>query len=904
MAYRLSMLSSNVACTQIRWLGYLYSNALASIQNIWIDNKLIRLPRNKIGIDKIVETVTEGERQYKLDKRLTGASIIDGPLQDVITYAFRDYIHPWYDSISGHPEFIYELQQAIQKVLINFAIRAKDADWVRLITATCIDDFASHIRLFNKAVQKRKKEREGKQEKPVQIERALAEIEVIFFRFEKVMEKQSITREKICTCPEVERAFLQDLVEILLYQYLSPDDFGNTVLRSLAREIIVSSVVIPTINILCDPDFINGMIITWMKENSFNFDSFITAIRTTRRMPDITETLQSVETEIMRVQRQDTEDAKHQLNNLNSIKRECNAILKYLQRPEENDDLDDSKQVLPDLPLHAIISNNTALLYFMEYLDSIGGKAKAYLSFWLNIECFRTSAEQQISAVLLNDTREGDEGGVEPDLETLRVAAFNLFDEYLCEQADQQVALNPQTVKKLYENIKLSIPSVDMFDTCQEEAYGSILRTASSRPLNTKLEFANNCRCCVDLGMVKDEAKNSSVGSDIEEESQNIAPVSPVSDNNHDPLSENSQVSNTNSTDGDHSTSQQTNVSLNGVSFTVAVTTIGVTKNASTGTGKTYAVYAISVTKHSPTGDESWEVYRRYSDFHDLHMQLKEKLGGKLSISLPGKRTFGNNLDKAFLESRRRKLDLYLKGIVDPEFMNMHKSLIVIIASFLEPGSYNKEKNNILRKPFQTSKVKGDTDPELNTHGSTKVAARLLSNESIDDDSIPLRILLLLMDEVFDFQKKNQWLERHKIMLSFLKQMIKATYGDKLNRKIIDQVQYLTSSEQIAQYVRQLRDILWPNGVLAEPTPERKSEQKSRARIVALAKMLGSVPDDLRRIIGSETCTGGIVRVFNMFQQANLNKRLFYTMIEAISESVFPETFSDIFAKLYAHHCK
>ncbi|RDD40439.1 Sorting nexin-13 [Trichoplax sp. H2] len=759
------------------------------------------------------------------------------------------------------------------------------------------------------------------------------------------MEKQSITREKICTCPEVERAFLQDLVEILLYQYLSPDDFGNTVLRSLAREIIVSSVVIPTINILCDPDFINGMIITWMKENSFNFDSFITAIRTTRRMPDITETLQSVETEIMRVQRQDTEDAKHQLNNLNSIKRECNAILKYLQRPEENDDLDDSKQVLPDLPLHAIISNNTALLYFMEYLDSIGGKAKAYLSFWLNIECFRTSAEQQISAVLLNDTREGDEGGVEPDLETLRVAAFNLFDEYLCEQADQQVALNPQTVKKLYENIKLSIPSVDMFDTCQEEAYHILLHDFC--PAFKRSQFYYGC--CVDLGMVKDEAKNSSVGSDIEEESQNIAPVSPVSDNNHDPLSENSQVSNTNSTDGDHSTSQQTNVSLNGVSFTVAVTTIGVTKNASTGTGKTYAVYAISVTKHSPTGDESWEVYRRYSDFHDLHMQLKEKLGGKLSISLPGKRTFGNNLDKAFLESRRRKLDLYLKGIVDPEFMNMHKSLIVIIASFLEPGSYNKEKNNILRKmdtfvtpfrdsvntavklvdqnlfkpldqnvtkkisvglnrvfdkPFQTSKVKGDTDPELNTHGSTKVAARLLSNESIDDDSIPLRILLLLMDEVFDFQKKNQWLERHKIMLSFLKQMIKATYGDKLNRKIIDQVQYLTSSEQIAQYVRQLRDILWPNGVLAEPTPERKSEQKSRARIVALAKMLGSVPDDLRRIIGSETCTGGIVRVFNMFQQANLNKRLFYTMIEAISESVFPETFSDIFAKLYAHHCK
>ena len=38
------------------------------------------------------------------------------------------------------------------------------------------------------------------------------------------------------------------------------------------------------------------------------------------------------------------------------------------------------------------------------------------------------------------------------------------------------------------------------------------------------------------------------------------------------------------------------------------------------------------------------------------------------------------------------------------------------------------------------------------------------------------------------------------------------------------------------------RDLFWPNGVLAEPAVERKPEQKSRARVVALAKMLGSVP--------------------------------------------------------------
>ena len=38
-----------------RWIAYLYSHALACVQNIWIDNKLIRLPSNKIGIPTVIE---------------------------------------------------------------------------------------------------------------------------------------------------------------------------------------------------------------------------------------------------------------------------------------------------------------------------------------------------------------------------------------------------------------------------------------------------------------------------------------------------------------------------------------------------------------------------------------------------------------------------------------------------------------------------------------------------------------------------------------------------------------------------------------------------------------------------------------------------------------------------------
>ena len=42
--------------------------------------------------------------------------------------------------------------------------------------------------------------------------------------------------------------------------------------------------------------------------------------------------------------------------------------------------------------------------------------------------------------------------------------------------------------------------------------------------------------------------------------------------------------------------------------------------------GKSYAVYAVTVKKKMVGDDEVWDVYRRYSDFHDLHMIITDKV--------------------------------------------------------------------------------------------------------------------------------------------------------------------------------------------------------------------------------------------------------------------------------------
>lgn len=70
-------------------------------------------------------------------------------------------------------------------------------------------------------------------------------------------------------------------------------------------------------------------------------------------------------------------------------------------------------------------------------------------------------------------------------------------------------------------------------------------------------------------------------------------------------------------------------------------------------------------------------------------------------------------------------------------------------------------------------------------------------------ESIPLRVLVLLIGEVFGVRSRNAWFRRRLVAL--LNQFVHATMGSSLNRKIIDIVQWLTSKQQVAQYLAAFR---------------------------------------------------------------------------------------------------
>lgn len=70
----------------------------------------------------------------------------------------------------------------------------------------------------------------------------------------------------------------------------------------------------------------------------------------------------------------------------------------------------------------------------------------------------------------------------------------------------------------------------------------------------------------------------------------------------------------------------------------------------------TYHVYQVYVRIR----DEEWNVYRRYSEFHKLHMHLKNQYPVTATFKFPSKKAVGNKQLKC-VESRRVKLQMYLR---------------------------------------------------------------------------------------------------------------------------------------------------------------------------------------------------------------------------------------------------
>uniref|UniRef100_A0A671TIR3 Sorting nexin 13 n=1 Tax=Sparus aurata TaxID=8175 RepID=A0A671TIR3_SPAAU len=806
------------------------------------------LPPTQIGILKTLDEMKLEMKPIKIDRRLTGSSFIDEPLQQVIQFALRDYIQYWYYTLSEDESFLLEIRQTLQNALVQFSTRSKEVDWQPYFTTRLVDDFATHLRVFRKA-QDRLADREDKQRDITE------ELVDSFFEAEVEMERK-ICRDVVCTSIKDEEGFLRDLCELLLYLLLPPGDFHNKNMRYFLREVLARGVLLPLINQLSDPDYINQFVIWMIRDSSCNYEAFMNILKLTDKPPE-----------------------------LEAVKDKVLEELQYLRSLDTAGD---------------------------DFMQAAG--AQAELFFWLTVEGYRVTAQQQLEAM-----QGWQKDGMKQPSATkglLKAAALGVFEQYLSDKASPRVQVDEASVTKLGEKLQKDDPTPEIFDEIQRNVYDMMLRDERYYPSFKQSPLY--VRMLAELDMLKEPSYRGS--DDGDGESFNGSPTGSI----------NLSLDDLSNSCHDESMHLHAFISDTGVC---------------NDHGKTYALYAITVFRRNHDGSEDcWKTYRRYSDFHDFHMRITETFENLASIlKLPGKKTF-NNMDRDFLEKRKKDLNAYLQLLLNPEMVKACPTLIPYVYDFLENKAYSKGKGEFARKidtfvnPLRSSMRNVSNAvkalPDSLAEGMTKVSDNmgrmserlgqdikqsilkvppLLPKTDIDpehcrvsaqlddnvDDNIPLRVMLLLMDEVFDLKEKNQWLRRN--IKNLLQQLIRATYGDTINRKIVDHVDYMTSPEQVADYVKKFRDSYWPNGILAETPPRRDKNIRMRTRVAAKTSLLGIMPDELKHIIGADTTRKGILRVFDMFQYQPMNRRLVYVFLEGFLETMFPQyKFPELFVKLHS----
>uniref|UniRef100_A0A671RVE5 Sorting nexin-13-like n=1 Tax=Sinocyclocheilus anshuiensis TaxID=1608454 RepID=A0A671RVE5_9TELE len=775
------------------------------------------LPSTQTAILKVLEEMKSESKPIKIDRRLTGSSIIDEPLQQVIQFALRDYIQYWYYTLSDDETFLLEIRQTVQNALVEFSTRSKEVDWQPYFTTRLVDAFATHLRVFRKA-QERLNEREDPKQRD-----APDELLDSFFEAEVEMERK-ICRDVVCTSRKDEEGYLRDLCEVLLYLLLPPGDFHNKNMRYFLREVLARGVLLPLINQLSDPDYINQFIIWMIRDSSCNYEAFLNILKLTDKAAELEAVKDKVLEELQYLRSLDTggDDInfiKNQINSLLFVKKVCETRIQRLQSGKEVDALKLAANFgkLCVIPLEHILVHNIALQFFMDYMQPMGGQA--ILFFWLTVEGYRVTAQQQLE-VLQSSQRDGKRQSSQTTKGLLRAAALGVYDQYLSEKASPRVEVDEASVTRLAQKLNKEDPTPEIFDEIQKKVYDMMLRDERFYP--SFKQHPLYVRMLAELDMLKEP---SYMGSDHGDgESFNGSPTGSI----------NLSLDDLSSGSVDESAQLHAFISDTGVC---------------NDHGKTYALYTLTVIRKNSDGSEDiWKTYRRYSDFHDFHMRITEQFESLGPIlKLPGKKTF-NNMDREFLEKRKKDLNAYLQLLLNPEMVKACPMLIPYVYDFLENKAYSKGKGDFARK-VPPLIAKSDIDPE-----HCRVSAQLDDNV---DDNIPLRVMLLLMDEVFDLKERNQWLRRN--IKNLLQQLIKATYGDTINRKIVDHVDYMTSPEQVSDYVKRFRDSYWPNGILAETPPRRDKSLRMRTRVAAKTTLLGIMPDELKHIIGAETTRKGIL---------------------------------------------
>ncbi|OUM55861.1 hypothetical protein BVG19_g5471 [[Candida] boidinii] len=329
-----------------------------------------------------------------------------------------------------------------------------------------------------------------------------------------------------------------------------------------------------------------------------------------------------------------------------------------------------------------------------------------------------------------------------------------------------------------------------------------------------------------------------------------------------------------------------------------------------------------------------WMVARRFSQFYRLHQYLKSKYPSVSELQFPKRTVVMKFQQDQLVEERKNKLEKYLKALIKNkdvcsdalfrsflssegfDFDTTEKSIkmkskqksVSNMATKLYNGISNQTNLNLPYSKFLDKQSTGnfiDTDgnvstfkdksgrkgPKYSNTNSNEMEKELSSfdynnnNNIIIGEKIPFVLPICnLLVSVFSLSKSNMWL-RGKAVILVLQQLLGSTI-EKIARQYIDSIK---NPDVILNILSMFQTKLWPGGSFKKSSPPRtqiqKNQTKKEAELIFEAFML----DSCSKVFGSDNARLAAKTIFSMLQNPILNLHLFYTVLQEILETLFPE---------------
>ena len=223
---------------------------------------------------------------------------VDSCIQDVINLILEHHVAPLYEMVASKQDaFLESLRSEVWSVLHVLLKRVSQIDTLKLFSADTVETLRKHF-VYSRELKPPPSHSQGsgahKKRHPFPDMKKFPYLET----------------------PEKELEFLRKAVEVLLCVCLPREYLLCTPVRALIREYLVCHIVQPTVDRLCEPDYINQKLLAYLTKReeetkstatrysySETYEDFIKHIQKCEDVNQLTQIRHSIITDIMQVSR-------------------------------------------------------------------------------------------------------------------------------------------------------------------------------------------------------------------------------------------------------------------------------------------------------------------------------------------------------------------------------------------------------------------------------------------------------------------------------------------------------------------------------------------------------------------------------------------------------------------------